>query len=350
MRRIAIFQRDLGVGGIQRALLNLLHHIDFTRYRIDLYLCDKENFFECSFPKEIQVHYRPRLPYWCRFVPFFLLRHFFPRPRITEHYDVAIDFGGDHNETALDCCICPADKRILFFHTDVGTKYRLNPKYRILFGFFKGKFHCFDEFVAVSEGIVSPFRQVTGIKDKPIHVIPNYIDVPAVLEKSRETVDFQVDANRCNFVAVGRMCHPKGFDLLLEDFAKAVKRRDDLHLYFIGDGPDRGQLELLVSTLHLESHVTMLGGRPNPFPYMALMDALVLTSRFEGQAIVVQEARVLGLPVIAPKRLEKVNPLVHGVDDIADALVSFQKTSKSPDLLEQYNASVLQKLDELLCS
>ncbi len=349
MRRIAIFQRDLGVGGIQRALLNLLCHIDFTKYHIDLYLCDRDGFFESSFPQEVSIHYSSRLPYWCRFVPFGILRRLFPRPKITEHYDVAIDFGGDHNETALDCLRCPADKHILFFHTNIGAKYRHDYKYRILFAFSKRKFSYFDEFVAVSEGIVSPFRQVTGIKDKPIYVIPNYIDVPEILEKSRQKVDFQVNDHNCNFVAVGRMCHPKGFDLLLEDFSKAVKQRDDLHLYFIGDGPDRSQLEQLVSEYHLESQVTMLGSRSNPYPYMDQMDALVLTSRFEGQAIVVQESCVLGLPVIAPKRLEAVNPMIHGVDDVVSALTSFQKQPKSPNLLEDYNACVLQKLDELLC-
>lgn len=348
MRHIAIFQRDLGVGGIQRALLNLLHHIDLTKYRIDLYLCDRDGFFESSFPEGIQVIYRARLPRWCRFVPFGLLRRFFPRPKIREHYDVAIDFGGDHNETALDCCRCPADQHIMFFHNDLGIKHQLNRKYRIAFGLFKGKFHCFDRFVAVSQGIVPSFRRLTGIQDKPVDVIPNYIDVPDILEKSARETNFTADPGCCNVVAVGRMCHQKGFDLLLHDFAKAVKQRDDLRLYFIGDGPDRGKLEQIIAQDHLERYVTLLGNQPNPYPMMARMDALVLTSRFEGQAIVVQEARVLGLPVIAAKRLEPYNTLIQGVDDIAEALVSFRKIPKSPDLLEEYNASILERFDQLL--
>ena len=349
MRRIAIFQRDLGVGGIQRALLNLLCHIDLTKYHIDLYLCDRDGFSESSFPPEVCIHYTSRLPYWCRFVPFGLLHRFFPRPKITEHYDVAIDFGGDHNETALDCLRCPADKHILFCHNDLGAKYKYNCKYRILFAFFKRKFSYFDEFVAVSKGIVPPFRQLTGIQDKPVFAIPNYIDVSGILEKKEEKIDFSVNPHCCNLVAVGRMCHQKGFDLLLKDFSKASKSRQDLHLYFIGDGPDRSQLEQLIAEYHLKSQVTMLGSRPNPYPYMDQMDALVVPSRFEGQPVTVQEARVLGLKILAAKHLEKYDIFVPGVDDMVSALTSFQKAPKTPNRLEDYNASILQKLDELLC-
>ncbi len=38
MKRIAVFQSELGVGGIQKSLVNLLGAIDYDRVQVDLYL------------------------------------------------------------------------------------------------------------------------------------------------------------------------------------------------------------------------------------------------------------------------------------------------------------------------
>ena len=46
MKQIAIFQSDLRVGGIQKALINILREIDYTRCQVDLYLYDEGSFFD----------------------------------------------------------------------------------------------------------------------------------------------------------------------------------------------------------------------------------------------------------------------------------------------------------------
>ena len=32
MKKVAIFQRNLNIGGIERSLINLLHHVDYSKY------------------------------------------------------------------------------------------------------------------------------------------------------------------------------------------------------------------------------------------------------------------------------------------------------------------------------
>ena len=46
MKRIAIFQVDLAVGGIQRSLINLLNSIDYSKLYVDLYLFTNDKFYE----------------------------------------------------------------------------------------------------------------------------------------------------------------------------------------------------------------------------------------------------------------------------------------------------------------
>ena len=43
MKKIAIFQYDLGMGGIQKSLINLLNNLEISNYDIDLYLFSKDN-------------------------------------------------------------------------------------------------------------------------------------------------------------------------------------------------------------------------------------------------------------------------------------------------------------------
>ena len=45
MKKVAIFQRNLNIGGIERSLINLLNCIDYSKYEIDLYLFHRENVF-----------------------------------------------------------------------------------------------------------------------------------------------------------------------------------------------------------------------------------------------------------------------------------------------------------------
>ena len=40
-KNIAIFQTDLGIGGIQKSIINLLNNLDYKKYNVDLYLLSK---------------------------------------------------------------------------------------------------------------------------------------------------------------------------------------------------------------------------------------------------------------------------------------------------------------------
>ena len=57
----------------------------------------------------------------------------------------------------------------------------------------------------------------------------------------------------------------------------------------------------------MNEFITLLGNQPNPFKYLKLMDGFVLTSRYEGQGMVLWEAKALGLEIFMSKNLEKYN-------------------------------------------
>ncbi|MBR7137581.1 MAG: hypothetical protein IKC99_05930, partial [Clostridia bacterium] len=61
-KKLAIFQKELWVGGIQKSLLNLIANLDHEKYEIDLYLYDKNIFYGVDFPENVTVHFRKPYP------------------------------------------------------------------------------------------------------------------------------------------------------------------------------------------------------------------------------------------------------------------------------------------------
>ncbi len=348
MKRIAIFQCDFNVGGIQKALLNILNEIDYSRCEVDVFVFDDRVFFDMPKNPNLHIIFCKPYPFLNRLVYFNILYRLAPRPRTDKEYDVAIDFNSYRNECAIGALTVKAKKRVMWIHNDVEIKQRNELKYRILWHFFKAKLPRFDEFAAVSPGIIDGFRRVSGIYDKKITAIPNHIDTAEIFEKAARPVDFRVDPANYNLCTMGRICHQKGFDILMKYMVKVHAARPDIHLYLLGDGPDREKLAAQIETLGLQDTVTLLGNQPNPFPYVDQMDGFVLTSRYEGQGLVIWEAKTLGLELFITDNLEKYNPGISGYRDVTAALIGAQRREKQRDDLHEYNAAIRRSLDELL--
>lgn len=349
-KRLAIFQVDLGFGGIQKSLLNLLHGLDPERYEMDLYLTQREeNPFLDRVPETVTVRYLKPLPYWTRLVRFSLLERLY-RPQVTQGYDVAMDFNSYSMDTALAAAACQAPVKAIWVHNDMVIKRKEEPKYRVLHHFFGSKYRRFTDVVAVSQGAMNAFVRLHGNVTARRHVIPNLIDTEEILRLSQAPSDIQPDASQYNWCSVGRMVHQKGFDLLLPAFQEAAAKRSDLHLYLIGDGPERPALERQTAELGLADRVTFCGFAENPYALMRQMDGLVLTSRYEGQGMVFLEGKALGLDIVLPPHLEAYVEGIPGTEDVASALASARKKVKQPDGLAGYNQSILTRMDDLLCN
>lgn len=347
MKKIAIFQRDMGIGGIQRSLLNMLTNMDLSCYEVDLFLFAEPEICDIDELQNVNLHILRPLFYLNRVVRFNVLKKMLTYDLPDKEYDLAIDFNSYSNECALCTLEVNAKKRIMWIHNDVEIEHRNSRKYRILWSCFKNKFKHYDEFVAVSHGIVEPFRKMTGIRDKKISVIPNAINTLQLIQKSREEIDFSVEPDITNFIFVGKFTHQKGIDILLDYFARAVEKRRDIHLYLLGSGPDALKINQQIENLNLGKFVTIIDAVDNPYPYMAQMDALILTSRHEGQGMVLWEAKALGLDLIFEKRLEKYNDDLKGSFDITDAIIKQKKHVKQLDSLDYYNLKIKNSLYDL---
>ncbi len=129
-------------------------------------------------------------------------------------------------------------------------------------------------------------------------VIYNPLAVPKKQSESF-TLPAGVNPQQKWLVAMGRLTHQKGFDLLLTAFAKIAGQYPDWQLLILGEGELRSELEELKKQLKLGDRVCLPGLISNPFPLLARAELFVLSSRYEGFGNVIIEAMACGCPVVA---------------------------------------------------
>ena len=157
-----------------------------------------------------------------------------------------------------------------------------------------------DGLTAVSQYLADVTKEEFNI-DKPIEVIPNFIDIEYFRKKHsiqlrrRFAMDHQyILMHISNFRAVKR---PE--DLL--QILKRVKGDFDAMLVLVGDGPLRGKLEELTGRMRLGDRVVFLGKQAGIVELLSVADVYVSTSENESFGLSALEAMSCGIPVVATK-------------------------------------------------
>jgi glycosyltransferase involved in cell wall biosynthesis len=152
-----------------------------------------------------------------------------------------------------------------------------------------------------------------GIDADKIHVwsqgVNDCIFHPGDRAESRR--DLQIDNDIRAIICVARLVPVKGLDLLLNACAKITQRNIPHHLYLLGDGPLRDELEHQAATLGITSSVTFAGPREPAqlADWYRAANVTVLSSRSEGLPNVLRESIACGTPFVATN--------VGGIHEIA---------------------------------
>lgn len=167
-----------------------------------------------------------------------------------------------------------------------------------------------------------------------LHIIPNIVSVKKdpLIEKEKVVL------------AVGRLCHQKGFDILINAWARSEARNSDWRLEIYGDGEDKAMLEGEIQSLEL-SNVLIKPFSSDIDKKYDMAQIFILSSRFEGLGMVLIEALAHSLPCISfdcpagPKTIIKnnINGLLVPTGDEDKLSKSIDSLISSSEMRERFS-------------
>lgn len=321
MKKLLFVIHSMGYGGAEKSLVNLLNELPENTYEVDLLLFQKKGDFLMQLPswvrvldtpEEMELLYAPlkKLGFrsghkiigtvCSRLVrrtkkqqAAFRWKYFYSKriSRINGHYDVAIAYSGSECLYLIRDKV-DADKKLVWIHNDYRTA-----------GYSKEDDRPYladmDGIVSVSNECVEVLKEEFPQYQHQMHYIENITSSAVIRKRAELFVPDEYSAEKFNLLSIGRLHPQKGFDLAIEAAAILKKKGINFCWYIIGEGLQKEKLVQQIQKLGVEEHFVLLGTRNNPYPYIKHCTFIVQPSRYEGKSVVLDEAKILGKPIVA---------------------------------------------------
>ncbi len=335
-QKVLIVVHQLNVGGVQKALLSALDAIDYqhndvTLYirkdRLDLLPSVNPNVSKIIVNKDKTLYYRK--PFSVLLIGLSLIMKCLGRRdncfhrRLVEYilncqykyeqrqyfqddsvFDVVVSYIQGYTAQFVAKYI-KAKRKIMFFHGSTDETHELH----------EGIMGEFSSIYCVSEGALKELQRLYPQFAGKMKCLENIVDVEKVRQEAKAFV-INKPEEKIVLCSCGRFTPVKGYDLAVEA-AKSLKEKGLPFIwYFVGDGPERNSLELLISQYGLSDQIVIIGMLLNPHPYMAACDIYVQPSREEAQGLTMLEAQILLRPVVSTRTVGGQSLVQDGVNGI----------------------------------
>jgi len=141
---------------------------------------------------------------------------------------------------------------------------------------------------------------------------------------------------------VGRLDEQKNQRMLIE----AIARLSGVKAVVVGEGPERAELERLAVELGVADRIELLGWSDEPRSLLSTFDVFALPSAYEGFPLVIIEAMLAGLPIVATSVgsvAEAIDDGTHGLlvppGDVQAFAAAIERLITDPDLRTRLGAA-----------
>lgn len=357
-KQILFINGHLNTGGVERSLVNVLKHIDYTKYAVDLLLLEDTGDYASELPPEVNVLFRDIHHTYGSFASsirqciaahdwmclrlrlLFLLQKFFGACALKRaatvllgkhHYACVVGFrSGICSDLAAYSV--QADRKITWWHHG---EFNVD---RAAYGDMCGKMNAV---AVVSQSCKEMLQgQLPELADKLV-CIPNMLDTEAIEQKA---VNSPYTGDLLHIVSVGRLAPEKHFENIIPVAKTLRDMRTDFVWHIVGEGPEQARLESLIVENDLKDHVILEGSKTNPYPYMKYADLFVHPSYVESQGLTVLEAMALGVPCVVTKSRGPCEFVEDGVNGLLTEQVPEDLTAKVLEILK--NHALYQRIKE----
>lgn len=300
MIKILFLIHDLGHGGAEKVLVNLVNNIDKRKFDVTVislfgggvnsqFLQGEVKYRYC-FKREI----RGNSHFMKIFSPTFLYKCL-----IKEEFDIVVSYLEGPSARIISGAKNNA-KKICWIHCTMRNKKQIAKSFRS----FSETVNCYeamDSIVFVSEGVRQEFKKIIpSIKDGGILYNTNETDL--ILGKAKEKISEDVERLFQNkdlkLCYVGKLTKNKGVERIARIHVRLKQSGYNVHTYVIGTGEEEENIRKYISENRCEESFSLLGFQVNPYCLMVRCDWFVCSSFAEGFSTAATEALVLGVPVL----------------------------------------------------
>ena len=372
---ILIFSQAMELGGVERSLLGLLDAIDYDRYDVDLFLMRHSG--ELMPYLNPKANLLPEIPQYASLAAPMaslvksgqlgvlrgrlggkLAARCFDRkdpsdkPSVTaltyshkytlpvmppisgKTYDLAISFLTPHYFARQRV---KAEKYAAWIHTDY-TALTFDRVAEL------AMWEGYDAICGVSEQASRGFQAVFPELAGKVQTIENILPKELICKQAAAPQTDLPSGGAKILLSVGRFCEAKNFDNVPDICRRLVADGLDVKWYLIGYGGSEPLIRQKIHDAGMQDRVIILGKKDNPYPYMRACDLYVQPSRYEGKAVTVREAQLLGKPVVITDYATSGSQLEDGVDGVIVPMDNVGCTARIAALLR--DPARMQQLSE----
>ncbi len=297
MKKVLFFIHDLGQGGAEKVLVNLVNNLDKKEFSVTVL-----SMFDHGINKQFlndDVHYKSVFSRVFRGNSH-VLKLFSPRILhnlfIKEKYDIEISFLEGPCARIISGCESDNTKKICWIHSKTASAKGASVSFRSI----KEAENCynsFDKIVFVSQDVLKAFSDSLDIR-VPVEVLHNVNESEKIQKMSEEQVtECSFPDDKYKIVCVGKLEHNKGFDRVLSCVSRLKKEGISVCVYLLGSGSMESYLKELALKEEISDSVVFLGYQTNPYKFISKCDLFVCSSYSEGFSTATTEAIILGIPV-----------------------------------------------------
>jgi len=293
-KKIAFFTKNLDIGGIERAIINYVNNIDKEKYEVYLFLDKAEGIYLDQVSKEVKIinlnisnHKNPLIrKIKNAYKLFYYSLKYYHKFYFAASFATYLKSGSILSKRV-------SQNNAIWFHGN----YWSNSEEANAF-IKRYQIEKFKKIVFVSNNSKNLYVKERPDNNQLLYVVNNMINYEEMLEKSK--IDLKLKKNKTTILNVGRHEESsKKLSLLLKASKKLLDEGYDFNLWMVGDGIDHEMYVKMVKDLKLEKNVIFFGKQSNVYPYFIKSDAVILSSKMEGNPVVYLEAKVLNRPIIS---------------------------------------------------
>lgn len=297
MKKVLFLIHDLGHGGAEKVLVNLVNNMDRSKFDISVIALfgggENERFLSPD------IHYRVIFSQMPRgnsrvlklFSPKQLHRFF-----VKEKYDIEIAYLEGPSARIISGCQNPRAKLVSWIHCTMQQKSDASVGFRS----YREACECYqrmDMICSVSKDVRNALLTLCpGVRVS--RVLYNTNESDKILQKSHDEVSPGLFASgEFAICGVGKVVPLKAFDRLARIHKLLRDEGYPVHCYILGVGPEQDRIQKYLDKNDLSDSYTFLGYQTNPYKYMAKCDLFVCASFAEGFSTAATEALIVGTPV-----------------------------------------------------